>query len=209
MVKDSGLRERKKAATRSRIAEAALGMFAERGFDHVPVAEIARAADVSEATVFNYFPTKEDLVFGGMQSYESAMLAAIDARAEGTGVAVAFRDYTLTPRGALASDDGEAAERVATAARVIAASPALQARERRIIDRAVDALAAKMAEAGPGSHFEAWVEAHALMGVNRAMIRLAQRLAAEGLSGPEIGRQVVASGRAAFDRLLRGFASPG
>lgn len=57
-----GLRERKKEQTRQLIAETARRLFSERGFERVTVAEIARVAEVSEQTVFNYFPTKESLV---------------------------------------------------------------------------------------------------------------------------------------------------
>src|ERR1700691_523127 len=58
-----GLRERKKAQTRLAISNVATKMFIERGFDDVTVAEVAAAADVSVATIFNYFETKEDLFF--------------------------------------------------------------------------------------------------------------------------------------------------
>src|SRR5690349_6126904 len=58
---EPSLRERKKQATRQRISDVATGLFVERGFDEVTVAEVARAADVSAMTVFNYFPRKEDL----------------------------------------------------------------------------------------------------------------------------------------------------
>ncbi|MGQ4418531.1 TetR/AcrR family transcriptional regulator [Streptomyces sp. SAS_269] len=58
-----GLRERKKRQTRQYISDVATGLFVERGFDAVTVAEIAEAADVSVNTVYNYFPAKEDLFF--------------------------------------------------------------------------------------------------------------------------------------------------
>lgn len=57
-----GLRERKKRQTRQRISEVATGLFVERGFEHVTIAEVAAAAEVSVNTVYNYFQTKEDLV---------------------------------------------------------------------------------------------------------------------------------------------------
>ncbi|QKW52459.1 TetR/AcrR family transcriptional regulator [Streptomyces buecherae] len=58
-----GLRERKKRQTRQHISDVATGLFLERGFDAVTIAEIADAADVSVNTVYNYFPAKEDLFF--------------------------------------------------------------------------------------------------------------------------------------------------
>ena len=60
---EPGRRERKKQATRQHIAMTAVRLFLERGFDDVSVAEIAEAADVSKVTVFNYFPSKTDMVF--------------------------------------------------------------------------------------------------------------------------------------------------
>jgi AcrR family transcriptional regulator len=57
-----GLRERKKALMRQLISDTATVMFLERGFDEVRVSEIAAACDVSEKTIYNYFPTKESLL---------------------------------------------------------------------------------------------------------------------------------------------------
>ncbi|MEW2612731.1 TetR/AcrR family transcriptional regulator [Streptomyces sp. NPDC047880] len=56
-----GLRERKKRETRQRISDIATGLFLERGFMTVTIADVAEAADVSVNTVYNYFPAKEDL----------------------------------------------------------------------------------------------------------------------------------------------------
>jgi AcrR family transcriptional regulator len=58
----TGLRERRKRATRQLLIDTATQMCLERGFDAVTVAEIAAACGVSPATVFNYFPTKESLI---------------------------------------------------------------------------------------------------------------------------------------------------
>ncbi|WP_347233171.1 TetR/AcrR family transcriptional regulator [Kribbella sp. VKM Ac-2569] len=58
----TGLRERKKQQTHDALSQAAIALFLELGFDEVPVADIAAAADVSKPTLFKYFPTKEDLV---------------------------------------------------------------------------------------------------------------------------------------------------
>lgn len=76
----SGLRERKKAQTRKRLADTAFDLFRERGFENVTVAEVADAADVAVSTLFAYFHCKEALVFDAEKEYEQALTAAVRDR---------------------------------------------------------------------------------------------------------------------------------
>jgi len=80
MAAELGLRERKKERTRQLLSETARRLFSERGFEQVSIAEIAREAEVSEQTVFNYFPSKEDLVYSGLEIFEDQLLASIRER---------------------------------------------------------------------------------------------------------------------------------
>jgi AcrR family transcriptional regulator len=202
----TGLRQRKKDETRRRISEVAVGMFAERGFDRVRVAEIARAAEVSEATVYNYFPTKEDLVYAGMETYEARLLETVRTRAPGTTVLAAFRDFALQPRGALGAADPKSVAQIATIARVIAESSALRTREQELFDRFVHELADLIAEERGAlpDDIEPWVVANALMGVNRAMTKAVHHRARAGRPGQQIARDVLGQGRRALEVLEHG-----
>ena len=170
----TGLRERKKQQTRELLAETARRLFSERGFERVSVAEIAREADVSEKTVFNYFPTKEDLVYWRLESFEEELLDTIRSRAEGESVLDAFGRFVRAPRGMLASYDEEARERLAALSRMIASSPALLAREQQIFAGYTDSLAALIAVETGGDGVEPWVVANALMGVHRSLVHYAR-----------------------------------
>src|SRR5260221_13248937 len=90
-----GLRETKKRRTRATIAAAAMKLFAARGFDGGTGAEIARAAGVSEKTVFNYFPSKEDLVFERGQERRAALIEAVRNRPPGASLLEPFREQTM------------------------------------------------------------------------------------------------------------------
>ncbi|GAB2864872.1 TetR/AcrR family transcriptional regulator [Actinoallomurus bryophytorum] len=90
-----GRRERKKAATRKAIADAALRLFLERGYDDVGIREIADAADVSTATLFKHFPSKEALVFDMDTDREASLRDAVQKRPEKQSILAALRDYVL------------------------------------------------------------------------------------------------------------------
>src|SRR4051812_25013928 len=95
MATTEGLRERKKRATRDTIAAAAMELFKQRGFDAVTVADVAAAAEVSEKTVFNYFATKEELVFHRGAARREALIDAVRGRPPGVSVVQPFRDWTM------------------------------------------------------------------------------------------------------------------
>ena len=86
------LRVRKKIQTRERIVDAAATSFATKGYDAVTVAEIARLAEVSEQTVYNFFPSKELLVLDEDAAFEALLVGMIRERPAGTKIADAVRE---------------------------------------------------------------------------------------------------------------------
>jgi AcrR family transcriptional regulator len=198
-----GLRERKKQRTRQLLADTARRLFSERGFEQVSIAEIARVAEVSQATVSNYFPRKEDLVYSGLETFEQRLLAAIRERPTGEGVLDAFGRFVLEPRGLFVAEDEEAEQLIALT-RMIAASPALLAREQQIFARYTDALAKLIArETGAGAgDLRPYVAANALMGVHRALIHyVRERLDAGNPDRRRLARDVRDRGEAALALL--------
>jgi AcrR family transcriptional regulator len=98
-----GRRERKKAQTRDLLAQTALQMFLDRGYDQVGVREVADAADVSVSTLFKYFPSKEALVFDLADDLEAQVVAAVLDRPAGQSVTRALHDHVLSRVQAMAS----------------------------------------------------------------------------------------------------------
>ncbi|MEV8020753.1 TetR/AcrR family transcriptional regulator [Streptomyces sp. NPDC086554] len=75
-----GLRERKKQRMYQAVSEAAIALFLEKGFEKVPVAEVAAAADISKPTLFRYFPTKEDLVLHRFADHQDEAARVVTTR---------------------------------------------------------------------------------------------------------------------------------
>jgi AcrR family transcriptional regulator len=88
-----GLRERKKQRTRETITQAALRLFAEQGYEHTTLAEIAEAADVSTRTIFSYFESKEDILFSGEPAYFDQLKEKLEHRPEGATTVDALREF--------------------------------------------------------------------------------------------------------------------
>src|SRR4051812_18050963 len=209
------LRERKKQRTRAHIAETARRLFAERGFDRVTVAEIAREAEVAPATVFNYFPSKEDLFYSRLEAFEEELLGAIRSRPPGQSVLGAFAAFLLGRGGVLAvnapGDDREATAQIQTITRVITESPALLARERQVFERYARTLADVIAEdtGAASGDVVCRVVANALLGLHRALIDHVREQALAGVPAARIRRDVRAEAKRAVARLERGLADFG
>ncbi|MFJ6392332.1 TetR/AcrR family transcriptional regulator [Streptomyces sp. NPDC091972] len=137
-----GRRERKKAATRQAIADAALHLFLARGYDDVGIREIADAADVSTTTLFKHFPVKEALVFDEDEDKEARLLAAVRERPEGQSIPAALRDHVLKHRMAAAGGD----PRFTAFFNLVNSTPALRDYEQNMWLRHTAALARVIAE---------------------------------------------------------------
>jgi AcrR family transcriptional regulator len=204
MAVQVGLRERKKQQTRQHISDAAQRLFQEKGFERVSVAEVARAADVSEVTVFNYFPTKEDLFYGGMQFYEEQLIEAVRSRPHGEPVIKAFRRALLA--GAERLELRPAGEAILAAGRIVSVSPSLLAREREIVDRYTARLAGLLADetGAEADDVEPVSVASALMATHRALVENVRKRVLAGQRGKRLADGYRVQARRALGRLERG-----
>ncbi|TDD09036.1 TetR/AcrR family transcriptional regulator [Nonomuraea diastatica] len=205
-----GLRERKKRETRERIADIAMGLFMAKGFDNVTVAEVARAADVSVNTVFNYFSTKEDLFADRQDLVVDHPVQVIREREPGESVVRAFRRDILDAIGTrhwrygfnLGAD---------VFARIVDASPALVARLREMHELREQALTRALADeldAGPDDLRPRLVAAHILT-TTRLLTHysVSRRLAGE--EWESIEPDLRAEAEKAFDLLEPGLGDYG
>ncbi len=193
-----GLRESKKLRTRHEIADQAMRLFVLRGFEHVTVAEVAAAADVSEKTVFNYFPTKEDLFFDEVPERQAALAAAVRARKPGESILEALHLLHAGQCPHLCSPS------FATFARIIEDSPALQAKELEVMAGFSQTLAdAIRSELGVDER-DARIAAGLVISVHRQFFRAARKQALAGKHGPAAVRQLRADLDRAYQLLEHG-----
>src|SRR5262249_8602937 len=160
------------------IADKAMQLFATRGFDRVTVAEVAAAAGVSEKTVFNYFPTKEDLFYDEVPARRAALVAAIRDREPGETILTALRRLQSGHCPRLCSPG------FAVFARIIEESPALQAKELEIMASFVQTLAEAIQDELGVDERDARIAAGLLVSVHRQLFRGARQQALAGKHGP-------------------------
>jgi AcrR family transcriptional regulator len=192
-----GLRETKKLAMRQQIAGVAMRLFATKGFDHVTVAEIAAGAGVSEKTVFNYFPTKEDIFFDEVPERLRALTDAVRSRPDGRSVLASLKEKQLSEAPRLTSPG------FVVFARILEESPALLAKEVDVMARFSQVLAEALQEDGLGER-DARIVAGLLMSVHRQYFRAARRQALAGKTGPAALRQLKADISRAYELLEHG-----
>lgn len=204
MTEGMGLRERKKIQTRRRLLAEATKLFTERGFDQVSVAEIAEAADVSKMTVFNYFDSKEDLVFSPMDEHIGDVSRVVRDRAPGESAVAAMRRQFLE---AVESRDpavGMGDSPVALGLiRLIQQTPALLTRAHAFFVRSFDQLTDALVEEGEEPAIARIVAAQ-LLGTRNALITENHRRLLAGESADSIAADAVVLAGRGFDLLEKG-----
>jgi AcrR family transcriptional regulator len=136
----AGLRERKKARTRAAIREHALRLFRERGYAATTVEQIAAAAEVSPATFFRYFPTKEDVVL--QDDFEIVTIETLEAQPPELGPIAAFRAAAAQVFGSITAED---LEKFGQGMELIAQVPEIRARALDEFARTIDQIATPLA----------------------------------------------------------------
>jgi AcrR family transcriptional regulator len=184
------------------IADSAMGLFAARGFDEVTVADVAEAAEVAVTTVFNYFPTKEDLFYDRQDQVIEHLSRVVRARPVGESFAAACRRDMLEM---IRARDWRAglAPAMGDFYRLIDRSPALQARARLMVDRAASDLAATIATelAVPENDIVAVTAAGVLTALRNSLLDKARRDSLDGLPVRAIAARLATATNRAFDLL--------
>jgi AcrR family transcriptional regulator len=203
-----GLRERKKRAAREAIATTARRLFAERGFDAVTVAEVAAAADVSEKTVFNHFPTKEDLAFAGREQGLMQLVADIAERPAGASVLDVFRALTnkvIDEFVAVGDED------LLAVAKIIRGSRALQERLTVGWESGAAAITAVIAETSGAADDDLvpGIVARTLWWTHRSIFLVALNGLVDGEDREELVARLRAAADRAYDQLAGGLGEYG
>ncbi|NUK08262.1 TetR family transcriptional regulator [Streptomyces lunaelactis] len=197
MSGETGLRERKRRQTYRAISDAAIALFLEKGFDAVPVAEVAAAADVSKPTLFRYFPAKEDLALHRFADHEDEAARVVAARPAGHSPLHALHRHFLDglerrdPVTGLSDEEGVLAYH-----RLLYGTPSLVARLYAYQGRSESALAAAL-----GGGLGARLAAGQIVAVQRILAEENWRRIAAGESAEQVRPDAVAAAALAFGQL--------
>ena len=197
---EPGLRERKKRRTRELIAATAAQLFADRGYEQVSVLDVAAAAEVSEQTVYNHFPTKQGLVLDRDRELRDRLTALVRDRPPGVSPAEAIREAALAMVDELRAMEGEQVR--GGLGYLSVRSPAVRRLALEMTDRHADAIAAVLAD-GPDGPTLPVAKAHAI-GVVWAFQTITDetgRLTAAGHTPSEIADMLVPTVAAILDRV--------
>lgn len=163
MSTDDGLRARKKRRTRRALADAAMRLFAEQGYDATTVAQIAESAEVSTKTFFNYFPAKEDVMFSDAEHRLAVAVETIGERSPDETLEETIGRVVRRLVELLGSADSDIArEHVPLRTRLILTVPSLQGAALRTFQGAQRRLADELHKAYPSQLDE--VSAAAVIG---------------------------------------------
>ncbi|MEV7011206.1 helix-turn-helix domain-containing protein [Streptosporangium sp. NPDC051022] len=212
--------ERRRRQTRERIANTALALFSERGYDAVTIAEIAEAADVAKQTVVNHFPAKEDLLLAWHRPVEADVIDMIDQLPLGVSLPEFLKEelprlFAHLPETPEAPDGGDPRtagdERLASVFTVIQNSPALQDALRLRGSRYQDDLAAILSDRVPAHLGPVAARAIAafILTTVTAMIAEAARLQSEGRLPEQITAALNGTVGRALDILHTGIGDVG
>jgi AcrR family transcriptional regulator len=196
-----GLRELKKARTRRLIADVAARLFAERAYEHVTVSDVAREAEVSEQTVYNYFPSKEQLVTDRDQQVQDQLVDLIRARAPGVSAAAAIRDFVLAAVDGIPSISPEIWRGELGYLAVM--SPTVHRLSLEMTDRQANAIAAAISDTTPVITEVAKLQGIAIASVFQIILNHAGRRTHEGRSQTEIADELHPIIEAVLDELDR------
>ena len=206
----AGLRIRKKQRTRQLIADTALALFLKRGFDAVTITEIAEAAEVDAKTIYNYFPSKPDLVYHRLEAFETGLLDAVRDRKPGESILTAFARFALDSQGGLLADD-QASKQLRAVTQMISGSETLLAHEQQVFAR----FTASLAELIAGETGARWTDvqpsvvAHTLIGFHRSLVDYVRRGTLAGTPNTKLARDLRTQARRALVSLEHGLADYG
>ncbi|MEV6037056.1 TetR family transcriptional regulator [Nonomuraea sp. NPDC052116] len=196
----TGLREIQRQRVHEAISTAAISLFLERGFDEVPVTEIAAAAGVSKPTLFKYFPTKEDLVLHRIADHQGEAARVVRGREPGERPLEALRRHFLD---GLARRDPVTGlndhPEVVAYHRMVFSTPSLAARLFQHMAQDEEALAEALGEIT--DELTAGLVAGQVLAAQRVLARRNWAMLAEGRPMTEVEREAIRAAERAFSLL--------